>query len=396
MDACPGNLVVIGASSRAFAASAARAGWRVHAADMFGDLDLGEVATRMACTQDHAAGYPDGLVDLVRGFPPGPCCYVGALENHPHVLRAIARDRTVLGSPPEAIAAVRDPATLRKLVRAAGLASPDCRRAPSGLPVDGSYLRKPLAGAGGRGIVPWDAHVAAAPRTASYWQRRIVGAAWSANYLVAVDGGRLVAASRQLTGEPWCQARPFAYCGSVGVPLDVVPSGLCRQFESLAPALAGCGLRGAVGVDGVVDETGTLWVVEVNPRPTASLELVERATGLSIAAAHVAACGGPLPDGGTAAADGLRHAKAVVHVPRQLPVDAALVDRLCRLRRDWSAPAGHPGVADIPRPGGTVPGGGPLCTVFAAADSAAAVVATLRGRVAAVLAAVSPPGGVRS
>jgi predicted ATP-grasp superfamily ATP-dependent carboligase len=395
MDACPDQLVVIGASCRAFAASAARAGWRVYAADLFGDLDLREAVTGMACVRQHAAGYPAGLVDIVRGFPPGPCCFVGALENHPDVLRAIARDRTLLGSPPEAIAAVRDPESLREIVRAAGLSSPDCRREPSGLPVDGSYLRKPLAGAGGRGIVPWAAGVAAPSTTASYWQRRIDGASWSAACLVAADGGRLLGASRQLTGAAWCHARPFAYCGSIGVPLAAMPAWLRRQFESLAPALAGCGLRGAVGVDCMVDAAGTVWVIEVNPRPTASLELIERATGLSIAAAHIAACGGPLPAGGPALApaDGLRHAKAVVHAPRHLPIDEPIVDGLSALQRRWSSSPGTPGIADIPRPEGSVSVGGPLCTVFAAAASEAAAIATLRARVAAVLAVFSPPGG---
>lgn len=393
MDARLATLVVIGASARAFAASAARAGWRVYAADLFDDLDLVEVAADTACAREHAAGYPAGLADLVREFPPAPCCYVGALENHPDILRAIARDRHLLGSPPEAIAAVRDPASLRTIVRAAGLGCPDCHREPDGLPIDGSYLRKPLAGAGGRGIVPWDA---ASPRGSgppAYWQRRIAGASWSAAYLVAADGGRLIAASRQLTGAAWCHARPFAYAGSIGVPLEAVPGGLRRQFEALAPALVRCGLRGAVGADVVVDASGAAWVVEVNPRPTASLELLERATGLSIAAAHVAACSGPVPAGDppATAADGLWHAKAVVHAPDRLPIDGSLGERFGAWRRRWSTSAAWPGIADIPRPGTCVPAGGPVCTVFAAAPGEAAVMAALRVRVAEVVAAFSPP-----
>ena len=393
MDARQATLVVVGASGRALAASAARAGWRVYAADLFDDLDLGEAAAGTACALEHAAGYPAGLVDLVRQFPPAPCCFVGALENHPDILRAIGRDRRLLGSPPEAIAAVRDPASLRTIVRAAGLACPDCHRGPDGLPLDGSFLRKPLAGAGGRGIVPWDA---ASPRGSgppAYWQRRIAGASWSAAYLVAAADGRLVAASRQLTGAAWCHARPFAYAGSVGVPLEAVPAGLRSQFEALTSALVGCGLRGAVGADVIVDASGTAWVVEINPRPTASLELVERATGLSIAAAHVAACGGPVPGGDppATAADGLWHAKAVVHAPHRLSIDGSLGERFSAWRRRWSTSTAWPGIADIPRPATSVPAGGPVCTVFAAAPGEVAVMEALRERVAEVVAAFSPP-----
>jgi predicted ATP-grasp superfamily ATP-dependent carboligase len=398
MEASPATLVVIGASSRALAVSAARAGWRVYAADLFGDLDLREVAAGVACVRDQADGYPTGLVAAVRAFPPGPCCFVGALENHAEVLRAIAGDRTLLGSPPAAIAAVRDPRSLREIVLSAGLACPDCHPAPTGLPTDGSYLCKPLAGAAGRGIVPWTGGAAGPATAAHHWQRRIAGTPWSANYLVAADGGRLVGACRQVTGEPWCHAGPFAYCGSVAVPLDALPDELRRRLEALAPALADRGLRGAVGVDCMVDVEGTVWVIEVNPRPTASLELVERATGLSIAAAHVAACGGAVPAGGSpgAVAAGLRHAKAVVHAPRALSVDEPVVDRLRDLRREWSSSAACPGIADIPPPGVSVAVGGPLCTVFAAAPSTAAAIAALRGRVAVVLAAFSPPAGEAS
>jgi predicted ATP-grasp superfamily ATP-dependent carboligase len=151
MDACSARLVVIGASCRAFAASATAAGWRVHAADLFGDLDLDAVAAASVCVRDISGGYPAALVDAVRGFPPAAFCYVGAIENHPDVLRAVAADRRLLGSPPEALAAVRDPWSLRELVRTTGLDCPDSRRSPDGLPTDGSYLRKPLAGAG-RGL----------------------------------------------------------------------------------------------------------------------------------------------------------------------------------------------------------------------------------------------------
>lgn len=394
MDACSARLVVIGASCRAFAASAAAAGWRVHAADLFADLDLAAVAAASVRVRDMPGGYPAALVDAVRAFPPAAFCYVGAVENHPDVIRAVAAHRRLLGSPPEAVAAVRDPWSLREVVRTAGLDCPDSHRAPDGLPTDGSYLRKPLAGAGGRGIVPWDA-AADATAVACHWQRRIVGASWSAAYVASAAGGRLVGASLQLLGRRWCHARPFAYCGSIDVPLAVVPGSLRARLAALAPVLAGCGLRGLVGVDFVIDAAGTPWVVEVNPRPTASMELLERATGASIAAAHVSACEERVPPAVTAAgAADLRHAKAVVYAPREWFVTEAAVARLHAWRRRWSAAADRPAIADIPRPGGLISAGGPVCTVFAAAPSAAAAVAALRRRTATVRAAFNPPACV--
>lgn len=389
-DAFP-PLVVIGGSARAFAVSAARAGRRVYAADLFDDLDLRAAASRTRCVRDFAGGYPTGLVAAARTFPAAAFCFLGALENHPDVIRAIACDRRLLGSPPASLACVRDPWSLQRLVREAGLASPECHADPRGLPRDGSFLAKPVAGAGGRGIVPWESATPTPPR-ATVWQRRVVGTAWSASYVVSAGGGRLLGASRQLLGLPWCHARPFAYCGSIDEPLAGVPSAVRRQFTALGAALADCGLQGAVGADAVVDAAGVVWVVEVNPRPCASMELIERATGASIAAAHLAACGaGPAPPPAASAARS-RWAKAVLHAPQDIVVDAAWLARVAAWQSLWSA-AGHPAIADIPAAGRTIPAAAPVCTLFAAADTAAAAVDQLRERATAVSASISRPGG---
>lgn len=391
MHDAPAPLVVIGASARAFAASAARAGRQVYAADLFDDLDLRAIATGTRCVHDLAGGYPTGLIAATRSFPAAAFCYVGALENHPAVIHAIARDRTLLGSPPETLPAVRDPWSLQRLVRNAGLASPDCHADPRGLPRDGSFLAKPLAGAGGHGIVPWE-NATATPRRATVWQRRVVGTAWSASYAVSAAGCRLLGTSRQLLGLPWCHARPFAYCGSIDEPLAGVPIAVRRQFTTLGTALAACGLRGVVGVDAVVDAAHVVWVVEVNPRPCASMELIERATGESIAAAHLAACGaGPHPAPAAPAAAPL-WAKAVLYAPRDVAIDANWLARVADWQTVWST-IGQPAVADIPPAGRTIPAGAPVCTVFAAAPTAAAAVDQLRERAAALSASISRPGG---
>lgn len=394
MHDAPMPLVVIGGSARAFAVSAARAGRRVYAADLFDDLDLRATATATACVRDLAGGYPTGLVAAARSFPAAAFCFLGALENHPDVIRAIARDRTLLGSPPASLAGVRDPWSLQRLVQDAGLASPECHADPRGLPRDGSFLAKPLAGAGGRGIVPWET-ATPTPAHATVWQRRVVGAAWSASYIVAAAGSRLLGASRQLLGLPWCHARAFAYCGSIDEPLAGVPSAVRHQFTALGAALAGCGLRGAVGVDAIVDAAGVVWVVEVNPRPCASMELIERATGESIAAAHLAACGAGAVPTPMASAGPPRWAKAVLYAPHAITIDAAWLARVAAWQEPWSA-AGHPAIADIPAAGRTIPAGGPVCTLFAAADTAAAAVDQLQARTTAVSAAISRPGGAAS
>jgi len=97
------RLLIMGASVRSFAVSAARAGFEVHAADLFADLDLRAVAATVRSPRP----YPDGLPTAVASQPAGAVAYTGAVENHPTVIAAIARDRPLAGCLPAAIEAVR-------------------------------------------------------------------------------------------------------------------------------------------------------------------------------------------------------------------------------------------------------------------------------------------------
>ena len=129
------------------------------------------------------------------------------------------------------------------------------------------------------------------------------------------------------------------------------------------------GLAGTVGVDFILGADDSITVIEVNPRPTASMELVERTTGRSIAAAHFAACGFPPP--APPAADALPGiwSKAILFAPQNLTIDEPLLQRLRRLAQPWTHDDGWPALADIPQPGQTLARGRPVMTIFARGES---------------------------
>jgi predicted ATP-grasp superfamily ATP-dependent carboligase len=121
-----------------------------------------------------------------------------------------------------------------------------------------------------------------------------------------------------------------------------------------AAALAGIVTRefGLVGLNGIdfIARNGVAHPIEVNPRYSSSMELVERAYGCSMFRAHAEACRGVLP---TAAARGtLVHGKAIVFARR----DVVLGDTLLWKRYSW--------LADIPHPGERIGRGRPICTVL--------------------------------
>jgi predicted ATP-grasp superfamily ATP-dependent carboligase len=169
-------------------------------------------------------------------------------------------------------------------------------------------------------------------------------------------GGRswLLGVTRQLVGETWLHAAPFHYCGSVG-PLPLGPA-LRQAFDDLGAALvAGFGLQGLFGVDCVLRE-GAPWPVEVNPRYTASVEVLEYATGVPALALHRRAFE---PDAAVPPArEGIAPVvgKAVLFARAPLSFPAW----------PWIRGEGMPGLADIPRAGERIEAGKPVVTVFAA------------------------------
>ncbi|MFM7033853.1 MAG: ATP-grasp domain-containing protein [Planctomycetia bacterium] len=395
------RLVVLGASARALAESSSASGWEVHAADLFGDLDLRAVATAVTRVPP-GGGYPAGLATAAEAFPPGPWCYTGAIENHADLIDSIAATRPLAGTPTSAVRSVRDPAQLAASLRAAGLHFPETLPTPDGLPTDGSFLVKPLASAAGRGIRPWTqaaSHRGHGPSMAGHvWQRRVVGTPHAAAFIIGRGTTRLIGLTRQLIGEPWCHAGPFGYCGSIVVPEPSIPAGIADQLACLGALLAEThGCVGAVGVDLVIDDDGSPWVIEVNPRYTASMEVHERSTGESVAGAHLHACGvaGAEPPRQRSAGRPI-WAKAVLHAPRAIDVTISLVEAWRATASTWSAAdGGPPAIADIPAPGQSIPTGAPLLTVFAGDHDAASALATIQRRAAHILSlcdgGLSPP-----
>ena len=169
--------------------------------------------------------------------------------------------------------------------------------------------------------------------------------------------------SWQLVGEQVFGASGYRYCGNILVPLGDVRFAHDEALATAAQALANrvASEFGLVGVNGVdfVARDGIPYAVEVNPRWSASMELVEQAYGLSVFGAHVAACSqGKLPDFDLhhARATGTAVGKAVVFAPNDVVIG------------DTQAWLADGTVRDVPCPAERILAGQPVCTVFASAD----------------------------
>src|SRR5687767_7079098 len=111
-------LLILGASARAAAWSARRAGFEPSAGDLFTDEDL-----RACCPAWRCERYPRDFEQIAAEAPPGPWIYTGGLENHPRLVDRIAARRPLFGNPGDVLREARDPFRLAEVLAAAGIAT---------------------------------------------------------------------------------------------------------------------------------------------------------------------------------------------------------------------------------------------------------------------------------
>lgn len=367
------RVLIVGASTRAAAESAKQAGWQPVCADLFADEDLRDCAEVLP-----VENFPAGLVEAVASVPKCLWMYTGALENHPDIIERISETRPLWGNGIRELQRVRDPFRLFEMLSTAGLQPLAVRTSDDPPPADGSWLLKPVRTAGGRRIRIWDANAkqdGLLPEDC-FFQQRATGQPISAVYIASPTGVELVGVTRQLIGEAWTSAKPFAYCGSVG-PIEL-GSELTNIVQETGEQIAqAAGLRGLFGCDFLYDDaTKTIALVEVNPRYTASVELFERATGVSLLTAHRAACETPGEEAITVAGTFPRSqvvGKAIWYTARDIIFPG--VERLVE-----TTGIDPSDMADRPAIGTLIAAGQPVCTVFTQAQTANACIEGLKRR----------------
>ena len=111
-------VLVIAVSARMLAQLAVADGYQVAALDRFGDVDLRAVAPGATAPDNEA------LVALAADVKADAVVYGAGLENRPELVQRLADGRELLGTPPELLAAVRDPWAVADAARAAGARAP--------------------------------------------------------------------------------------------------------------------------------------------------------------------------------------------------------------------------------------------------------------------------------
>ena len=355
------RLLLAGVSTRAAARSAARAGFSVTALDAFGDLDQHPSVRALSLPRDFGSRFtPAAAARAAKTIECDSVAYLSSFENHPRAVATLAAGRTLLGNPPHVLRQVRDPRLVARALRRHGLVAPASRL---DAPRRGSWLVKRLASGGGRGVRAWTIG-ARVPRGA-YLQERIEGTPGSVVFVAALGRAVPLGVSRQICGDGAFGAVGFQYCGNIlaaaGDAQFQNGDVLIRSALDVAHAVAGAfGLTGVNGVDFIARD-GAAYAIEVNPRFSASMELVERAHEISVFGAHAAAC----VDGVLPAFDLLQAQRRIEAVGKAIVF--AKRDVVIGDSRSWI----DAGICDVPHAGERIDAGRPVCTVFASGRDAA-------------------------
>jgi predicted ATP-grasp superfamily ATP-dependent carboligase len=342
--------LIVAVTGRALAASASRAGHRAIVLDYFADRDTSAFAVE--CRSVAAVGAlrfdRRALVASVQAAT-SRCAglvYGSGFEGCPGLLSRLIQGIRLYGNAPAVVAAVRDPLRFFGLLDRLAIRHPKVRLAA---PRDrAGWLVKQAGGSGGAHVRPAGRRPL---RPGGYYQRWLPGRALSALFLA--DGRRACIVG---FNEQWpARARPtqpFLYGGAIGG--ISLPSKVERDIRPKLDALvAATGLVGLNGLDFLLHE-GQWFALEVNPRPTATMELYDPDYPRGLFDWHLRACNGELPD--HPATPRAIRAHAVVYAASSGRISAAFEPP------EWCRDVPHPGAGFAP--------GEPVCTVHAAASDA--------------------------
>lgn len=368
-----GETVLIAAfSARALTQAARRAGYRPLAIDAFGDLDTREAAYAWRMVEGAMRnGFRTkpliAAIDaLVADAPTSPIGLVlgSGFEDKPRLVAALAARYTLLGASAEMIRTCKEPRSFFAALGDLSVPHPETR---STLPEDPHHwLTKRIGGSGGRHIRACQASTKIGSRR--YFQKRLDGERLSVGGIFTPTGNRLTITQQWIAPS---KDYSFRYGGAVSHPQ--IDADIARQLIDTATKVAAkLKLRGMASFDFISDGRQP-YLLEVNPRPGASLDVLDGGMG-DLFEAHIAA----------------NRNEAVASSPSSTPPEPAPVQpsRAAAILHAGRGPVTFGEMdwptwtADRAAPGTYAPHGEPLATVFAESTTASDAERKVRQRLA--------------
>jgi len=355
------KILIMGVSVRAMAESAVVSGYQVVGLDAFCDLDLQALCECYSLRRDyHSRFSAEALFKASRELSFDAAAYTANLENHPDIVGRMAKNSVLLGNPKKVLKRVRHWPSLFTALNQAGFKTPETLYPGDGRKPDlaKGWLVKPIHGGGGHRMAYWQDGKKLS--RGCMLQEYIPGISCSAAFVSNGIEAVIIGITEQLIGLADLGGRDFYYCGNL-MPLHTGKGAnydlqILDQVQRIATLLTReFGLVGVNGMDFILTG-GLVCLLEVNPRYSASMELIERAYQLPVFDIHVSAISsGALPDFDSASkitAHDRYFGKTILYADKdgQAPDTRAWMER---------------GIRDVPHPGEELLRGKPICTVLA-------------------------------
>lgn len=269
------SLICIARSGRIIAQSLQRAGYKVIVLDQFGDLD-----TRSSCCSfyrltDFSIEHVKSKLDLISkqtDFAQQPAVIYGSgTDSNPELLAHLGKSFRLLGNPVNVVTTVRTPQVFFPLLKKLDIQYPPVQfKRPNCLK---NWLAKLQNCEGGAGVIPADQFDnQEGSEIPVYYQKRLQGTPFSVLFLARPGHFRIIGLHRHFCTQDF-NSRPYfmqAIISGFRLPNQHYKI-LTDWIERL---VAATGLTGLNSMDCLFSE-GQLYVLEINPRPGASVCLYE-------------------------------------------------------------------------------------------------------------------------
>lgn len=329
------KFIIAAPSARGFAEAAMACGHEVIALDAFADRDTQRVSSKTHKLKIHKndQGFSLDAGDFKRVFSSIDLAeidgflYGSLFDNCPDLLAWITEYVSIIGNRPEVLQRAKD-FSFFELLDDLNIAHPEVRLQMPDNPAQ--WLAKQLGGSGGMHIKP-----AIRAKTTDYFQRnyfpqtyfqkKLAGTPISMLFVADGKTAKTIGFNQQLVAAT--DEMPYRFAGAVG-SIALQPN-TYAIFEHAAQQLTkALSLRGINSLDAIL-EGETLWILELNPRLSATFDLYENLFSL-----HLQGCAGNLTDSlpkiKTSKAQLILYADEVLEIPKDFawPIWAADIPAL--------------------------------------------------------------------
>ncbi len=282
-------LLIIAQSGRHLAQAAVHEGFTVRVADCFADIDTLAISEQYLQLPSFNALTPaDWLQAIIRLSSHQPCtliCGTGIERFYPQLAQLPANIHFA-GPAVSSFSALCDPRQWQALLDELKLPSPPTRFSPPQTE-PATWLIKQAASWGGTHI---GTAQAATHSVASYYQQKIAGR--SASVLFLANGG---SAHTLLLNEQFPRAPEHNDFCLQGISNELQLTLPQRNFldNALQQLTRRLALQGMMSLDFIITDDARIYLLEINPRPTASAQLLD--DNFQLISSHCTAVNGGLP-----------------------------------------------------------------------------------------------------